>query len=149
MDDAHEETPRNDHDSKLELNRKAMASSMDPSNIGASDSNPKTATLPSSHREPTTMEGVMAIVKSSWINPLVIFIPFGIASHFVWSPTVTFILNFVAIVPLAKLLGYATEDISLRVGEVSRPTTIPIVYTQIPFCCVCIGPWGSPECFLW
>ncbi|KAI8333388.1 calcium/proton exchanger [Chlamydoabsidia padenii] len=60
----------------------------------------------------------MSIVRSSWLNPLVVFIPFGIVSHFVWSPTVTFILNFIAIVPLAKLLGYATEDISLRVGEV-------------------------------
>ncbi|KAI8061156.1 calcium/proton exchanger [Gongronella butleri] len=68
--------------------------------------------------EPTVREGLIAIVKSSWINPLVIFIPFGIASHFVWSPTITFILNFIAIVPLAKLLGFATEDISLRTGEI-------------------------------
>lgn len=122
--------PRNDHDSKLELNRKASRvsqGSMHPSNNV--DSNPKTTTAAalSFHREPTTMEGIMAIVRSSWINPLVIFIPFGIASHFVWSPTVTFILNFVAIVPLAKLLGYATEDISLRVGEVS-PQTESTVY---------------------
>ena len=68
--------------------------------------------------EPTVREGLMAIVKSSWINVLVVFIPIGIASHFVWSPTVTFILNFIAIVPLAKLLGFATEDIALRTGEV-------------------------------
>ncbi|ORX49495.1 calcium/proton exchanger [Hesseltinella vesiculosa] len=68
--------------------------------------------------EPTIREGLLAIVKSSWINPLVIFIPFGIASHFVWSPTVTFVLNFIAIIPLAKLLGFATEDIALRTGEV-------------------------------
>lgn len=69
--------------------------------------------------EPTIKQGLINIVKSSWINPLVVFIPFGIASHFVWSSTVTFILNFIAIVPLAKLLGFATEDIALRTGEVN------------------------------
>ncbi|CDS10553.1 hypothetical protein LRAMOSA11039 [Lichtheimia ramosa] len=68
--------------------------------------------------EPTIKQGLINIVKSSWINPLVVFIPFGIASHFVWSSTVTFILNFIAIVPLAKLLGFATEDIALRTGEI-------------------------------
>ncbi|KAI9253910.1 calcium/proton exchanger [Phascolomyces articulosus] len=68
--------------------------------------------------DPTIKQGLMALVKSSWINVLVVFIPIGIASHFVWSPTVTFILNFIAIVPLAKLLGFATEDIALRTGEV-------------------------------
>lgn len=72
----------------------------------------------SSFREPTVKEGLISFVTSSYINPLVIFIPFGIASHFVWPPTVTFILNFIAIVPLAKLLGFATEDIALRVGEI-------------------------------
>ncbi|KAI8968054.1 Sodium/calcium exchanger protein-domain-containing protein [Mycotypha africana] len=60
----------------------------------------------------------MSIVRATWLNVLLIFIPFGWVSHFVWSPTVTFILNFIAIVPLAKLLGFATEDIALRTGEV-------------------------------
>lgn len=69
-------------------------------------------------KEPTALQGLMAIVQSSWLNILLVFVPLGWASNFVWPPTVTFILNFVAIVPLAKLLGYATEDISLRTGEV-------------------------------
>ena len=64
-------------------------------------------------------DGFMTIVKSSWVNVLLIFVPIGIASHFVWSPTITFIMNFLAIIPLAKLLGFATEDIALRTGEVS------------------------------
>jgi Ca2+:H+ antiporter len=68
----------------------------------------------------STREGLMVIVKSSWINVLLVFVPVGIASHFVWSPTITFIMNFLAIVPLAKLLGFATEDIALRTGEVSK-----------------------------
>ena len=71
------------------------------------------------YENPTAYQGVMALVKSSWINVLVIFIPLGIASHFVWNSTVVFILNFIAIIPLAKLLGFATEDIALRTGEVN------------------------------
>ncbi|KAI7896638.1 calcium/proton exchanger [Mucor mucedo] len=63
-------------------------------------------------------EGCMVIIKSSWVNLLLVFVPIGIASNFVWSPTVTFIMNFLAIIPLAKLLGFATEDIALRTGEV-------------------------------
>ncbi|CDH56696.1 calcium proton exchanger [Lichtheimia corymbifera JMRC:FSU:9682] len=70
------------------------------------------------YENPTAYQGAMALVKSSWINVLVVFIPLGIASHFVWNSTVVFILNFIAIIPLAKLLGFATEDIALRTGEV-------------------------------
>ncbi|KAI9268754.1 calcium/proton exchanger [Sporodiniella umbellata] len=69
-------------------------------------------------RAPSVTRGVVAIIKSSWLNVLLICIPFGWVSHFCWSPTVTFTLNFVAIVPLAKLLGFVTEDMALRTGEV-------------------------------
>ncbi|ORE09510.1 calcium/proton exchanger [Rhizopus microsporus var. microsporus] len=64
------------------------------------------------------MQGLKTIILSSYVNLLLVFVPIGIASHFVWSPTITFIMNFLAIVPLAKLLGFATEDIALRTGEV-------------------------------
>lgn len=70
-------------------------------------------------RHITIKEGLSVIFLSSWVNVLLVFVPLGIASHFVWSPTVTFIMNFLAIIPLAKLLGFATEDIALRTGEVS------------------------------
>ncbi|KAI8580080.1 hypothetical protein K450DRAFT_239285 [Umbelopsis ramanniana AG] len=70
--------------------------------------------------EPTARQGFNAIVRSSWLNVLLVFIPVGIASHFMtsWPATIPFIFNFIAIIPLAKLLGFATEDLSLRVGEV-------------------------------
>jgi Ca2+:H+ antiporter len=39
---------------------------------------------------------------SSWLNVLLVFIPVGIALHFVnVNPTVVFVMNFLAIVPLA------------------------------------------------
>jgi hypothetical protein len=75
-------------------------------------------------KEPTAKEGFMAIVRSSWLNVLLVFIPIGIASHFMtWPATIPFVFNFIAIIPLAKLLGFATEDLSLRVGEVSTMNT--------------------------
>ncbi|CEG83062.1 Putative Calcium/proton exchanger [Rhizopus microsporus] len=69
-------------------------------------------------KEPTAAQGLVSLLKSSWLNILLICIPFGWASHFVWTPTTTFVLNFIAIIPLAKLLGFATEEIALRTGEV-------------------------------
>jgi len=42
------------------------------------------------------------ILCSTWVNILLVFIPVGIALHFVTvSPTVVFVMNFLAIVPLA------------------------------------------------
>ncbi|CAO3586942.1 unnamed protein product [Absidia cylindrospora] len=69
-------------------------------------------------KKPTFKSGFYAIMTGSWINVLLIFIPFGIVSHFFWGPTATFVLNFIAIIPLAKLLGDVTEDIALRTGDV-------------------------------
>lgn len=76
-----------------------------------------------SNKHISIKKGLTVIFLSSWVNVLLVFVPIGIASHFVWSPTVTFIMNFLAIIPLAKLLGFATEDISLRTGEVSIHNT--------------------------
>lgn len=42
------------------------------------------------------------IIFSSWVNLLLVFIPVGIALHFVnVNPTIVFVTNFLAIVPLA------------------------------------------------
>jgi len=56
--------------------------------------------------------------KSSSLNILLIFIVFGILSKYLnMSDTSIFLCNFIAIIPLAKLLGFATEDLSLRTSE--------------------------------
>ncbi|BGP30783.1 hypothetical protein JCM10296v2_002540 [Rhodotorula toruloides] len=58
------------------------------------------------------------IARYSWLNVLLVFIPVSWACHFTnQSPTVTFIMSFIAIIPLASLLGFATEDLAIRVGE--------------------------------
>jgi len=66
----------------------------------------------------TIRGSLMAIVKSSVVNVLIIFVPIGLISPFVgWGPTAVFVLNFLAIVPLAKLLGFATEELAITFGE--------------------------------
>ncbi|KAI9229422.1 MAG: Sodium/calcium exchanger protein-domain-containing protein [Piptocephalis tieghemiana] len=68
--------------------------------------------------EPTIMQSIRAFVLSSWINLLCVLIPIGFVSHYLhWNGIAIFVINFMAIVPLAKLLGYATEEVALRLGE--------------------------------
>ena len=59
-----------------------------------------------------------ATILNSWINVLLIFVPIGIAVNYTSIPKVgVFVINFIAIIPLAAMLSYATEEIALRVGE--------------------------------
>lgn len=57
-------------------------------------------------------------IGSNYVNFLLVFVPLGIiagAAH--WSPTAVFILNFLAIIPLASLLSFATEELSVKLGQ--------------------------------
>ena len=55
---------------------------------------------------------------SNYVNVLLVFVPLGIiAGATGWNPTTVFILNFFAIVPLAAVLSFATEEISVRLGQ--------------------------------
>lgn len=57
-------------------------------------------------------------IKSSPVNLLLVFVPLGlIAGHFGWNPSLVFFINFLAIVPLAAILAYATEELAVHVGE--------------------------------
>lgn len=60
-----------------------------------------------------------AILFATKLNILLVVIPVAIVAALLhWSDVAVFVLCFVAIVPLAKMLGYATEDLALRLGEV-------------------------------
>ena len=58
-------------------------------------------------------------------NLLLVFIPIGWAMYLARhnggktsiSDTVIFIMNFIAIIPLAGLLGFATEEAAMRLGQ--------------------------------
>lgn len=55
---------------------------------------------------------------SSYVNVLLIFVPLGIIAGLThWDPVVIFTLNFFAIIPLASILSFATEEISMKLGQ--------------------------------
>lgn len=59
-----------------------------------------------------------ATLYSSPVNVLLVFVPFGIAAGILdWGASTIFTLNFFAIIPLAAVLSFATEEISVRLGE--------------------------------
>jgi Ca2+:H+ antiporter len=59
-----------------------------------------------------------AIILSSYINLLLVFVPIGIASYAAGlKPGLIFGMNAIAIVPLAGLLSHATESVAKRMGD--------------------------------
>eukprot|EP00128_Syssomonas_multiformis_P014446 Colp12_sorted_trinity150504_noHs@25287 len=62
--------------------------------------------------------GIWEMLRDNKLSLLLVFIIFGIVAHAVsWPPTVVFILNFIAIIPLAWLMGQATEELACRTGQ--------------------------------
>lgn len=58
------------------------------------------------------------VFRSNHIYKLLIFIPFGIIFGAIGvNPTVVFVLNMLAIIPLAMLLSFATEELSENAGQ--------------------------------
>jgi hypothetical protein len=75
---------------------------------------------------PAAMESrstrMIAIAKTvlfySWINVLLIMVPVAIGVHFANGPPVAqFVCACLAIIPLAALLGFATEELAKRFGN--------------------------------
>lgn len=65
-----------------------------------------------------TVHIVYKVLRSNPVNILLFFVPLGIiAGALGWNPTAVFILNFFAIIPLAALLSFATEELSVKVGQ--------------------------------
>ena len=57
-------------------------------------------------------------LTSNYVNVLLVFVPLGIiAGALGWDPVVIFVLNFLAIIPLASLLSFATEELSVKLGQ--------------------------------
>lgn len=73
---------------------------------------------------PSVLQGIKAIITMSWLNLLLVCIPVSWALHFVWAKdttstqdTIIFVFSFLSIIPLAKLLAFATDELSCRVGQ--------------------------------
>lgn len=61
---------------------------------------------------------VKETLLSSWVNVLLIFVPVGIAVQAAGiNPTIIFAMNAIAIIPLAGLLGHATESVASEMGD--------------------------------
>jgi Ca2+:H+ antiporter len=59
-----------------------------------------------------------ATLRSSYANYLLPFVALGIvAGALSWNSAAVFVLNFLAIFPLASLLSYSTEELSASVGQ--------------------------------
>lgn len=58
------------------------------------------------------------VLASNYVNVLLVFVPVGIVLGVLdINPTAIFIINFLAIVPLAALLSFATEELSVKLGQ--------------------------------
>ncbi|KAK3989926.1 putative calcium transporter [Cladorrhinum sp. PSN332] len=61
---------------------------------------------------------VVNILLSSWLNVFLLFVPAGIVVRLMHAPAgVVFLLNAIAIVPLAGLLSHATESVASTMGD--------------------------------
>ncbi|KAG0705145.1 Sodium/calcium exchanger protein-domain-containing protein [Suillus ampliporus] len=68
--------------------------------------------------EPSWAESFTFFMFGTWFNILLVFIPLSFISHYLdWDAGLIFLFSFMAIVPLAKLLGEATDQLSVRLGE--------------------------------
>jgi Ca2+:H+ antiporter len=57
-------------------------------------------------------------LASNYVNFLLVFVPVGIISGALgMDPVLVFSMNFLAIVPLASLLSFATEELSSTLGQ--------------------------------
>lgn len=71
-------------------------------------------------KEPFTVANqLQRTLLSSWINVLIVAAPVGIALNYAGSVNriAVFVINFIAIIPLAAMLSFATEEVALRTGE--------------------------------
>ncbi|KAG1756308.1 calcium proton exchanger [Suillus paluster] len=68
--------------------------------------------------EPSWAESFKFFIFGTWFNILLVFIPLSFFSHYLdWDAGLRFLFSFMAIVPLAKLLGEATDQLSVRLGD--------------------------------
>jgi len=71
-------------------------------------------------RRITIISQIRAVLFPQWftINWLLLLVPAGfVVNYGRMEGIVVFVINFLAIIPLAGILSYATEELALRVGE--------------------------------
>ncbi|EIW60262.1 calcium/proton exchanger [Trametes versicolor FP-101664 SS1] len=72
----------------------------------------------SAEGQPSWLQSYKFFFFGSYLNVLLVFIPLSFFSHFLnWDAALRFGFSFVAIMPLAALLGTATDQLSLKLGQ--------------------------------
>ncbi|KAI9065379.1 calcium/proton exchanger [Trametes sanguinea] len=72
----------------------------------------------SAEGEPTWLQSYRFFLFGSYLNILLVFVPLSFLSHFLnWDAALRFSFSFIAIMPLAALLGTATDQLSLKLGQ--------------------------------
>jgi len=70
------------------------------------------------NRNTSAIQILRKIIFSNYINVMLIFLPFGIISGAIgWPAVLTFVFNFLALLALASVLSFATEELSKKVGQ--------------------------------
>ncbi|OAX39015.1 calcium proton exchanger [Rhizopogon vinicolor AM-OR11-026] len=64
-------------------------------------------------KAPNAWRSIQVTIFASWLNVLLWAINFALPDNH----TLIFVLTFLAIIPLAKLLAFATDELSMRVGQ--------------------------------
>ncbi|KAG8776004.1 hypothetical protein FRC15_000195 [Serendipita sp. 397] len=67
---------------------------------------------------PTFKESLIATARSSWLNVALIIVVMSWISHFLhWDERATFVLSFLALIPLEKLLQFGSKQSMLYLGS--------------------------------
>ena len=70
------------------------------------------------HQRKNPLNEIRAILFSSYLNVLLVFLPFALISGAQeWSPNIVFTTNFITLMALSSLLSFATEELSKTVGQ--------------------------------
>ncbi|KAK7019495.1 vacuolar calcium ion transporter [Favolaschia claudopus] len=68
--------------------------------------------------EPSWTDSYRFFLFGSYLNVFLLFVPLSVISHTLnWDAALRFSFSFIAIIPLAKLLGEATEQMSAKLGQ--------------------------------
>ncbi|KAF8205631.1 Sodium/calcium exchanger protein-domain-containing protein [Mycena galopus ATCC 62051] len=75
-------------------------------------------TLIAAEGEPSWAASYRFFIFGSYLNLFLLFVPLSVISHHLnWDAALRFSFSFIAIIPLAKLLGEATEQMSSKLGQ--------------------------------
>ncbi|KDO32542.1 calcium/proton exchanger [Saprolegnia parasitica CBS 223.65] len=87
------------------------------SSKSAKDLGPEVVPAASKPR-PNQCRVIMGMITGSYINILLLVMPFAVYSYYDnWGDIPVFVLNFLAMMPLANLLGEATETLAEHCGD--------------------------------